>query len=137
MIIPEATYQVTCSCGESLKGTRQASYQVAHCPNCGSDRFILPRSPFLPVAGQAAPSPHPSSGLGPSHKLWLFPALATGITAAVLLAVYLIFLKPEKAMEDGQQGKEPMSAQERLTRAEKYMSEGSFQLAANALSSSP
>jgi len=134
MIIPEATYQVTCSCGQSLNGTRQASFQVVRCPSCGGDRFILPRSPFSPIAGKAAPSPHPSPIWGPSHKVWLFPALATAITAAVLLAVYLIFLKPEKPKEDGLQGNEP--AQERLARAERYISEGSFQLAANALASS-
>jgi hypothetical protein len=67
----------------------------------------------------------------------LFSALATAITAAVMLVVYLIFLKPGKPLEDGLQGNEPRSVPERLARAEQYMREGSFQLAANALAASP
>src|SRR5262249_19045547 len=97
MTIPEASYQVTCRCGQNLNGTRQVGFQVVRCPCCGRDRFVLPRSPFLPVAGKGAASPQPSPGPSPSRKLWLFPALATAITAALLLAVYLIFLRTDKA----------------------------------------
>jgi hypothetical protein len=126
---PDISFQVTCSCGRVLTGSRQTTFQIVRCPNCGRDRFVLPKSPYFQPEGKPGKPPQPSSHS--RLKLWLGPVLATIITATGLSALYLIFLKPEKPLHDGPQN--TRSAQERLALAEKYLAEGSFRLAANEL----
>src|SRR5437660_3973205 len=118
----EVSYLVTCSCGQVLSGRRQTSYQVVRCPRCGSDRFILPRSPFLQAAGKSL-SAQPPSRTRPSFRLWLAPAVATIVTAAGFLLVYLLFLKPETSPKREFPETESRSAKERLVLAEKYLGE--------------
>jgi hypothetical protein len=135
---PEVSYQVTCPCGQLLSGTRQTSFQVVRCPACGSERFILPRSPYSSENGKPALSPPaapaPSSGL----HVWRLPLLAAAVTAVFLLLIYLIFLKPDHASPDpNSKAKETRPAPERLKRAEKFLGEGHFRLAANELVSAP
>jgi hypothetical protein len=136
-VTPDVGYQVTCSCGQVLSGSRQDRFQVVRCPTCNSDRFILPRSPFLDAVGKSAPVQEPSSRVRLSLKVWLVPVLATVFTAGGLLLVYLIFFRSNNPSHNGSEKKEPKSAQERLVQAEKYLGEGSFRLAANELEAAP
>ena len=138
MTIPEVSYQVTCSCGQILSGTRQSSFQIVRCPNCGSDRFILPRSPYASDDGNIGKSPQKASGSNPWLRLWGLPILAAAVTAAALLIIYLVFLKQHNPLKDDNvKAKETRPAQERLNLAEKHMAEGNFLLAANELDSAP
>ncbi|MGH7222778.1 MAG: hypothetical protein ACRELF_06100 [Gemmataceae bacterium] len=43
-------YEVSCRCGQTLRGGRQRTRQIVSCPSCGRKRFILPSSPWLAPA---------------------------------------------------------------------------------------
>lgn len=138
MTIPEVTYQVTCSCGQILSGIRQNTFQIVRCPNCGNDRFILPRSAYSSDDGNIGKSPQTAPGSNPWLRLWGLPILAAAVTAVALLIIYLTLLRPDSPLKDDSvKAKETRPAQERLNLAEKHMAEGSFRLAANELDSAP
>jgi hypothetical protein len=41
-----APYEVSCVCGRTLRGQRQATRQIISCSNCGRKRLVFPNSPW-------------------------------------------------------------------------------------------
>jgi hypothetical protein len=114
-----------------LTGHRQVSFQVISCPACGAERFILPRSPFADIAEA------PASGLARKSRaaLWLLPVIAMLLTAAVLAAVWQLFLLPQRPRDSS--AREKKTAVERLEQAGRYLGSGLFRLAADELKGEP
>jgi hypothetical protein len=75
-------YEVSCLCGQPLRGRRQRSRQIASCPRCGRKHFILPSSPWLAPAAAAG---------GPASRLNL-RRLLIAIVLGGALAMGLSFL---------------------------------------------
>jgi hypothetical protein len=55
------SYEISCVCGQPLRGQRQSTRQVISCPSCGRKHFILPTSPW-PASSAAAPARRPARG---------------------------------------------------------------------------
>src|SRR5260370_42281357 len=72
------SYDVLCSCGQSLRGARQRRHQVVPCPGCGRGVFVLPESPL--ETGEAAPAAPVSA-----RPWWHAPLLAGGPWLGALL----------------------------------------------------
>src|SRR5262245_31906654 len=43
---PPVLFEISCACGASIRGERQAQAQTVSCPSCGAKRIVLPRSPL-------------------------------------------------------------------------------------------
>lgn len=60
-------FEVECSCGETVTGTREIQAQTLICPNCGEPLFVLPADCYAdatpPPIRSAAPAGSPSEGL--------------------------------------------------------------------------
>jgi len=119
-------FEVTCACGQKLKGIRQMTHQVAVCPRCAAERFILPRSPFPPPLGRSsAPSLSERSSLTP----YLFPLAAAAVTVLVLVILFVHYLTPEQQPAAAPKDSELAG---RLAQAHQLMRAGNFRLAAEA-----
>jgi hypothetical protein len=82
-------YEVTCACGQAVRGARKRRHQVVPCPACGAPVFVLPRSPFPAVPG-AAPAAGGGVALAAGRSPWLMPAVAGAVSLAVLLVLFLL-----------------------------------------------
>lgn len=80
MLVP---FEVSCSCGRSLRGRRQPAPQIIRCPNCGRKCFILPNSPWPAPGGETV-----GRQSSPLNLRGLLLAIALGGA----LAMGLIFL---------------------------------------------
>jgi hypothetical protein len=80
------SYELTCTCGRSVRGERGRRHQVVPCPVCGRPLFVLPRSPWL------APPPTGPRPRGGGLRPWRGPLLAGFASAAVLAAGFLVAL---------------------------------------------
>jgi hypothetical protein len=134
-------FQVACSCGQVATGQRQTWFQVVTCLRCGAQVFVLPKSP-LPAVGEGA-------GLAPSTRAdapaarfrlspWAVPLLATGLTLALLVCVYLWVVAPWLAgpLRGGAKSAAPPAGTDlptQLTLARKHLAAGNFRLAATGL----
>ena len=58
------TYQITCACGQSCEGVRQAKHQIIRCLRCSRELFVLPFSPLPPVMPPGAESATTTSRWG-------------------------------------------------------------------------
>ena len=82
-------FEVTCACGQVVRGRRLRRHQVVRCPACGAAVFVLPRSPWPPVDG----SPLPAGGAAPrARSPWLMPAVAGAVSLAILVVLFLLAL---------------------------------------------
>lgn len=89
-------YEVSCLCGQPLRGQRQSTGQIISCPNCGRKRFILAKSPW---AGSAAAV---TAGHAACVKLnHLLFAIVLGGALAMLLIFLLVrpYLRRPEATE--------------------------------------
>jgi hypothetical protein len=113
-----APYEVACSCGHVLSGSRQARAQVVPCGTCRRRVFVLALSPLPPplprgasisgLRGSGRPElmeearallvkPSKAPAAKPARRYWGWPLLAAGLTlAAVAVAIGLLigFLQP-------------------------------------------
>jgi hypothetical protein len=91
---PFAPYEVACGCGYLMRGFRQASHQVARCPDCGHEVFILPASPLpavAPFVEPNAPLPVPFSR-DKGHRRWVSGAVVITLVAVCLvLAIGILY----------------------------------------------
>jgi hypothetical protein len=85
-----APYEVTCACGQIVRGLRKRRHQVVPCPGCGAGVFVLPRSPWPAVDG--GPPPAVGSAAPAARSPWLMPAVAGAVSVAVLLVLFLLAL---------------------------------------------
>lgn len=80
-------YRLECSCGQQLAGRRSAKGQTAVCLNCGAAMFVLPASPYPPLAVPVRPSSPPpkrkASGGAPAARAASTRKPATGSDAEV------------------------------------------------------
>lgn len=91
-----ATFQVACVCGQALTGTRKAGYQVLACPRCGQPVFVLPRSPFPPVAPLPRGKQPLQEETGPRRsptRRWFGPAAAILATVAIVALVFAVLIR--------------------------------------------
>src|SRR5262249_49934527 len=139
---PAVPYEVACSCGQVVRGTRQARHQVVTCAGCGQAVFVLPFSAYAPPdqspRGELVPPrdaaryPVPFSFL---PRPWGVPLLAAVLTLTAVVAGYALILKqfgrsvapPGAARAPEQEIRAYMDA------GQKAMSEGSFRLALEEL----
>jgi len=119
-----------------LTGFRQAGFQVIRCPQCGSERFILPRSPFAEIA-ETAPTGVAAAPRTWTATLWLLPLASVILTVAIMALVYWMFLVPPTKRVTGVDSPIKKSSAERLQLARRYFTDGLFRLAADELLGDP
>lgn len=121
-------YRVTCPCGGSVSGTRQARQQVLPCPVCGRSLFILPASPYPPVA-ELEPrqaTRHPSR-----FAAWWMPASAAAITLIIAVAIFYLVLRDAVRPRTDQPSADAIQRQ--FLAGKKALALGKFLLAAQEL----
>ncbi|GIW80297.1 MAG: hypothetical protein KatS3mg105_2104 [Gemmatales bacterium] len=118
-------YEIVCQCGRTLRGVRQPRYQVATCPNCHKQVFVLPQSPF------ADPSPSPKTTPPVSRIDWKTPALAAILTAGLIVVAFCFLVPAWLDVEKPEQ--EEVQVQELLRGGTKELAEGNFLLAVKRL----
>jgi hypothetical protein len=117
-------FEVSCVCGQSIKGIRQEAHQVLACPGCGRQIFILPRSPL--------PAPRPIEDRGsriedregdgrPIRYPWLAGAGAFAIAIVALAIIFQLF-----KTKDSNSGRDPGTAAQHFTDGTKLLSQGKF-----------
>src|SRR5713101_8417612 len=125
--IEPVPFEVTCACGQLTSGFRQPSHQVIACPGCGSQVFILPRSPL--------PAPRPFEGReskiedrGRSNRIlallqgpWRYPLLA-GAFALAIMAFTVIFQLSKK--QNSGLTDDPKSVTEYVAAGKKLLGQG-------------
>jgi len=117
-------FEVSCVCGQSIKGIRQEAHQVMACPECGRQIFILPRSP-LP-----APNPIEDGGSrvedrGRETRSIRYPWLAgAGAFAIAIVAVAIVFQLSKT--NNSNSGSDPGTAAQHFTDGTKLLSQGRF-----------
>lgn len=77
-------YEVSCRCGQPLRGDRQRARQIVRCPSCGRKRLVLPSSPWL--------TPAENSGRLRSSARLNLRSLLLAIFAGGVLAMGVSFL---------------------------------------------
>jgi hypothetical protein len=124
-------YEVTCACGQAVRGGRKRRHQVVPCPACGASVFVLPRSPWPPVPdanGAVAAGAAPARGRSP----WLMPAVAGAVSLAALLALFLLTL-PRLSRRPQGAATEPLSPAQRLVAeieaGRRALADGNYRLA--------
>ena len=76
------SFELTCACGQPLRGDRGRRHQVVTCPACGRPSFVFPLSPYdLP------PEPPPPRG---RWRAWRTPLLAALASVSVLLVAFAL-----------------------------------------------
>jgi hypothetical protein len=125
-------YEVVCACGHVAVGFRRPVAQVVSCARCGAKVFILPLSPFPPIASSRAGSREIRRA---TRKVWLMPAAAVVATVAGLFLAYQFVVAPWIAGSDAPPAPAMPARTERaafafqLHAARQRLSEGSFRLA--------
>jgi hypothetical protein len=79
-------YDISCSCGQHARGLRRARHQVVRCLACGGPVFVLGRSPLAEAGAESR-----AAG-SPSRRYWLGPAVAAGLTLAVVVLVFILVI---------------------------------------------
>jgi hypothetical protein len=133
-------YQVSCACGEVLRGRRRRQHQVVPCPKCGKGVFILPKSPLPPCDPASAPETGAPKAAAPARpaprrKFWVGPAIAAVCSIVVVLAMFValwpvLFPRAEEAASPEGLHRE-VEARARAGRA--ALTEGKFRLALGEL----
>jgi hypothetical protein len=123
-------FEVACACGQAVRGARKRRHQVLPCPRCGGAVFVLPRSPWPPVADTAAaPASAPAAA---ARSPWLMPAVAGAVCLAVLLVLFLLAL-PLLSRHPPQGQSEELSPAQRLAAAtdagQRALADGNYRLA--------
>lgn len=81
------SFELTCACGQLLRGDRQRRHQIVPCPACGRASFVFPLSPYdLPAEEAARPSPA-------WRRSWRTPILAA-VGSVLLLVVGFVAAWP-------------------------------------------
>jgi len=120
-------YEVSCSCGQVLRGYRQSSQQIISCPSCGRKRFVLPNSPWLALASPATRHP----GLINLNRLLL--GIVIGGASAMVLIFFLLrpYLRRPAAADASTA---PADSRTLLAEGERHLREGNVFLALQQLS---
>jgi hypothetical protein len=84
-------YELSCPCGQPLRGQRQGSAQIAPCPNCGRKHFLLPNTAWLAPAAAAR-----QSGYANLNRLLVVIVLGGALAMILILLAFLYLLHPEE-----------------------------------------
>jgi hypothetical protein len=79
-------YEVSCPCGQGVRGERRQRHQVVACPGCGRKVFVLPQSPW-PGVREEAPLPRRAR-----LRAWRTPLVAGLLCLALVSAGFLLLL---------------------------------------------
>lgn len=126
------SFHVVCICGHLLSGTRRDSFQLARCPKCGAERFVLPRSLLPPL--QSGPKPA-ASAPARQFAVWKYLAFAGAAAIVLMLGVHLAFqnfvAKPVENNDADASNKTDLRSS--LQQAREHLALGKFRLAADVL----
>ena len=129
---PLIPFRVSCNCGQSVQGIRGPRHQIVRCPACGASLFVFPPSP-LPRSPDEEPLPEPTPPRARSP--WFVPAVAAGLTLAVVaLGLVLFFSKlfhPEEQRQNGGTSNPPVA--EVIDSGKKLLAERGFREASRLL----
>lgn len=121
-------YEVACTCGQILRGVRQARRQFVPCPACGRKVFVLARSPLPPPEeGRAAGPPS-------SRRPWRLPLIGGVSTLAILVFLFIVlapFLGRHAPPREETKDRPDVGAQ--IASARQALAQGDFHLAAREL----
>ena len=77
------SFELTCVCGQSLRGDRQRRHQVVPCPACGRSSFVFPLSPY-DRPPELAPPP------AKWRRSWRMPVFAALGSVSLLLVGFAL-----------------------------------------------
>ena len=126
-------FEVTCLCGQAVRGLRKRRHQVVACPGCGAGVFVLPRSPWPPVEDVARPAATAPAAAG---SPWLMPAVAGAVCLAALLALFLLalpLLSRRAPTEQAQEASRDQRLAAALAAGERALADGNYRLALREL----
>jgi hypothetical protein len=129
--VPPVEYAVACVCGTVSRGPRQSCSQVIACSACGRKLFILPVSPYPPVAGLST-SASPGKPLGPRPSFsWRLPVAAACLTLVAVGGVFFVYLYPHLRSFTSLLGTESIGPH--IDAGRTALAQGKFQLAVHEL----
>jgi hypothetical protein len=117
-------FEVSCVCGQSIKGIRQEAHQVMACPGCGRQVFILPRSP-LPAPGPVEDGGSRVEDRYGDGRLIRYPWLA-GAGAFAIAIVTLAIVFQLSRTNNSNSGSDLGTAAQHFTDGTKLLSQGRF-----------
>lgn len=116
-------YEVTCVCGQPLRGRRQRTRQIVSCAGCGRKRFILSSSPWLTPAAAAQPRYL-------NVRCFLLVVVLGGILA---MGLCLLLLRPYLRPPGTSAAASKTDARAQLEAGEQQLRDGNVFLALNEL----
>jgi hypothetical protein len=122
-------YEVSCSCGQLLRGQRQPQRQIIRCPGCGRKRFVLPSSPWFAARPPAWTTS--SSIAGPLLKRLLLVLVLGGVAAMGL--IFLIARPYLRRPPSSAEAVTPADIRAQLEAGERHLREGNVHLALREL----
>jgi hypothetical protein len=123
-------YEIVCSCGQIVNGTRQPVFQRVPCTACGRDLFVLPASHTAQVPPPADTSTPPS----PFKRTALLAAvpLGLGVVGGLLILFFSLGRTPtEESAQNQTLTTEAIVA--RMAAGRQQMRQGNFRLASSEL----
>jgi DNA-directed RNA polymerase subunit RPC12/RpoP len=125
-------YEVTCACGQAVRGLRKRRHQVVRCPGCGAAVFVLPRSPWPPVEDGARPAAAAGAAPAVARSPWLMPAVAGAVSLAVLLVLFLLalpLLSRRAPTEQAQMASQDQRLAAAMAAGERALADSNYRLA--------
>jgi len=120
-------FELSCVCGNILRGQRQAHAQTVRCPSCQAERFILPRSP-LPAVVEGESVAVGGGSLFGRRPAFAAVAVASAFAVVIGVVLYFVFRKPAFPGPTPQTPAERFASRHAAGRA--ALADGSFQQAA-------
>src|SRR5262245_58796774 len=126
----QAPFEIPCVCGNILRGQRQPQAQTISCPQCQTDRFVLPLSalPMVVEGERATVGGGSRKGGLPLIVLAGVPLFLIAFVAVFAVTLYFVFRKSPSSPTGPQTPQERMAARRDAGRA--AIADGSFQRAA-------
>jgi hypothetical protein len=123
-------FGVACTCGHVLRGVRRPVHQVARCPKCGQDVFVLPTSPW-PAVAESQEKPAAASAPGSPSASRQAVRLGGLIALAVVLALasWALYSIPWTGGAGEPRAKALEELREAVAAGQRAMRDGNFQSA--------
>src|SRR5262249_13868774 len=132
--------EVSCACGDTLRGMRKARFQAPPCKACGQRVFVLPASPLpVPVEPSADRKSRPTPPARPPQRgksrtvSWVVPALLVLTLGFIGATVFVLSRYGESAVATERAANLAADLDAHRQAGTRALGDGNFQLALDEL----